>query len=308
MTRPTDHSFPGIGWALITTTSSSRRAKNRFSPTANRDRADIGSPCEPVEITHTCPGGSVSTRSISTNALSGISRMPSCRAKATFFCIERPRVATFRPPAMAASATCWTRWIWLAKQVTTNRRSGRARNTRRRVAPPVVADGNPGDLTGQSGLVHPVPGQTQSELGTVDVHRKITEQKRQPAGMIFVPVGQDDRVHPIGVLPQVGEGGKHQIDARHVRVGEHDAHVEDEDATVHLDTGAVPPDLTETTEEHDTDRSRSFGTHGDMCRRVRVRLTLFLIGALGHVVPVSYTHLRAHETGRNLVCRLLLEK
>src|SRR5674476_1607878 len=24
-------------------------------------------------------------------------------------------------------------------------------------------------------------------------------------------------------------------------------------------------------------------------------------------LPVSYTHLRAHETGRNLVCRLLLE-
>src|SRR5674476_696853 len=27
-----------------------------------------------------------------------------------------------------------------------------------------------------------------------------------------------------------------------------------------------------------------------------------------NAVPVSYTHLRAHETGRNLVCRLLLEK
>ena len=27
-----------------------------------------------------------------------------------------------------------------------------------------------------------------------------------------------------------------------------------------------------------------------------------------HRGPVSYTHLRAHETGRNLVCRLLLEK
>src|SRR5674476_1472226 len=26
------------------------------------------------------------------------------------------------------------------------------------------------------------------------------------------------------------------------------------------------------------------------------------------LVLVSYTHLRAHETGRNLVCRLLLEK
>ena len=31
---------------------------------------------------------------------------------------------------------------------------------------------------------------------------------------------------------------------------------------------------------------------------------------ISHVCPVSvsYTHLRAHETGRNLVCRLLLEK
>src|SRR5678810_1352661 len=28
----------------------------------------------------------------------------------------------------------------------------------------------------------------------------------------------------------------------------------------------------------------------------------------GAACPVSYTHLRAHETGRNLVCRLLLEK
>src|SRR5678809_205675 len=28
----------------------------------------------------------------------------------------------------------------------------------------------------------------------------------------------------------------------------------------------------------------------------------------GAEIPVSYTHLRAHETGRNLVCRLLLEK
>ena len=28
----------------------------------------------------------------------------------------------------------------------------------------------------------------------------------------------------------------------------------------------------------------------------------------GILAPVSYTHLRAHETGRNLVCRLLLEK
>ena len=34
-------------------------------------------------------------------------------------------------------------------------------------------------------------------------------------------------------------------------------------------------------------------------------LTGFLLEDL---TSVSYTHLRAHETGRNLVCRLLLEK
>src|SRR5450756_2873064 len=28
----------------------------------------------------------------------------------------------------------------------------------------------------------------------------------------------------------------------------------------------------------------------------------------GHCIPVSYTHLRAHETRHDLVCRLLLEK
>ena len=34
---------------------------------------------------------------------------------------------------------------------------------------------------------------------------------------------------------------------------------------------------------------------------------LAVIG-LGYVGPVSYTHLRAHETVLDLVCRLLLEK
>ena len=33
-----------------------------------------------------------------------------------------------------------------------------------------------------------------------------------------------------------------------------------------------------------------------------------LMGTQTKIDTVSYTHLRAHETGRNLVCRLLLEK
>ena len=35
---------------------------------------------------------------------------------------------------------------------------------------------------------------------------------------------------------------------------------------------------------------------------------VMIVGWMGSVTTVSYTHLRAHETGRNLVCRLLLEK
>ena len=33
-----------------------------------------------------------------------------------------------------------------------------------------------------------------------------------------------------------------------------------------------------------------------------------IVGAVGGMGTVSYTHLRAHETLMNLVCRLLLEK
>ena len=36
--------------------------------------------------------------------------------------------------------------------------------------------------------------------------------------------------------------------------------------------------------------------------------TTGIYGFVTGLLPVSYTHLRAHETGRNLVCRLLLEK
>src|SRR5665213_1267742 len=39
-----------------------------------------------------------------------------------------------------------------------------------------------------------------------------------------------------------------------------------------------------------------------------MHITASQSGTTYMVPPVSYTHLRAHETGRNLVCRLLLEK
>src|SRR5665213_4594834 len=44
------------------------------------------------------------------------------------------------------------------------------------------------------------------------------------------------------------------------------------------------------------------------CRRGSSRWTASLSIPAWCAGAVSYTHLRAHETGRNLVCRLLLEK
>src|SRR5674476_1624503 len=49
--------------------------------------------------------------------------------------------------------------------------------------------------------------------------------------------------------------------------------------------------------------AQSFGT------RMNAYLDCLLAHPQSHnPSSVSYTHLRAHETGRNLVCRLLLEK
>src|SRR5665213_1689304 len=52
----------------------------------------------------------------------------------------------------------------------------------------------------------------------------------------------------------------------------------------------------------------SLGYLGDTVTTQLVSCMSALVGVWGFVTSVSYTHLRAHETGRNLVCRLLLEK
>ena len=127
------------------TTSSVSILMRRLSPVAMRERADIGSPCEPVEITQISPGGSFSMSSMSTSMPSGKVRSPMEWASSMFLAIERPMVATCRPLATAASTICWIRWMWLAKQATMRRLPGRAMNSRRMVWPTVLSDSvNPG--------------------------------------------------------------------------------------------------------------------------------------------------------------------
>ena len=55
--------------------------------------------------------------------------------------IDRPRVATTRPLATAASAICCTRWMWLAKQAVMMRLSVCSANRLRRTLPTEVSDG-----------------------------------------------------------------------------------------------------------------------------------------------------------------------
>ena len=55
----------------------------------------------------------------------------------------------------------------------------------------------------------------------------------------------------------------------------------------------------------------TMGVKLDDATRERIKTAATRIDRTPHWLikqAVSYTHLRAHETGRNLVCRLLLEK
>ena len=48
--------------------------------------------------------------------------------------------------------------------------------------------------------------------------------------------------------------------------------------------------------------------HRQAAQAPRLPVGCVFVRFLKGTETVSYTHLRAHETGRNLVCRLLLEK
>ena len=111
-----------------------------WSPWAIRRSADSGSPWDPVEITTILWSGKSSISLTPTSIPSGTSMWPSLRPMFTFLRIDRPTSATLRPCACAASTTCWTRWMFDAKQVTTMRPLQRA-NASSRCGPTLDSDG-----------------------------------------------------------------------------------------------------------------------------------------------------------------------
>ena len=59
---------------------------------------------------------------------------------------------------------------------------------------------------------------------------------------------------------------------------------------------------------HTVSLCRDFGLQESFWDALGVYRSQGFAASFASLIPVSYTHLRAHETGRNLVCRLLLEK
>ena len=122
-------------------------------------------------------------------------------------------------------------------------------------APPLAVDH--GDELGaveQARLLDAAARQAERERGAVDRERQVAQQKREPADVVLVTVGDDAAFDARRVLAQPREVGEHEVDAEHVGVGEHEAAVEQQDAAVLLERRAVAADLAETAEEGDADR------------------------------------------------------
>ncbi len=105
-------------------------------------------------------------------------------------------------------------------------------------------------------LLDPTPRQLDGELGPVDRDVEVLEEVGESPDMVLVAMGQD---HALDVPRPGGEPcpvGKHQVDAEHVLLGEHQPTVDECDLAVDLHCGTVAADLPETTEKGDRDAHR----------------------------------------------------
>ena len=128
----TARSLPGIGVAEKITVSPSWSSTCGWSPWAMRRSADSGSPWLPVEMITSLWSGK-SSISWGPRACPRARRCGRACARCSRSCASSgPTSETLRPSAAAASTTCWTRWMFDAKQVTTIRPSQRAKTSSRR--------------------------------------------------------------------------------------------------------------------------------------------------------------------------------
>jgi hypothetical protein len=63
--------------------------------------------------------------------------------------------------------------------------------------------------------------------------------------VVFVTMGEHDRVNPVASFDQPAKVWQDDIDAIHVRLREHEPCVDDHDSTVLFDRETIAPNLTE---------------------------------------------------------------
>ena len=128
--------------------------------------------------------------------------------------------------------------------------------------PFVVGDDAQLRVAEEPGLLDAVAGESERHRRAVDRHLDLAQQVLQGADVVLVAVGGDDGDDAPGVLAQVREVGEHEVDAVHVRVGEHQPAVDEQDLAIgtvarrtaaELDRHAVAADLAEAAEEDDAD-------------------------------------------------------
>jgi hypothetical protein len=112
------------------------------------------------------------------------------------------------------------------------------------------------DEMGDLVLIELALKQGEGECRAVDLETAIdiAEQVRERADVILVPVGEDNSLDPVGLLPNEVEVGQDEVDAGHVAVREGQADVDDQDPAVELEAGHVPTHLAHPAEEDESRR------------------------------------------------------
>ena len=87
------------------------------------------------------------------------------------------------------------------------------------------------------------------------VHRDVElgENVGQGADMVLVTVGDQDRPHPVAVLPQVGDVRDYEVDPGHTFLGKQDPRVDDDDVATALQGHHVLAYLSQPSQGDDSD-------------------------------------------------------
>ena len=91
----------------------------------------------------------------------------------------------------------------------------------------------------------------QRELGGIDGDLDFAQDPGQAADVVLVPVRQHDGTHILPVFNQVGDVGHDNVDAQQLRLGEHQAGVDDDDVVFPAQRQAVHPELAQPAQGND---------------------------------------------------------